>query len=92
MEIVTDELRSTNEVPSTTILQSKREKGGCIHLYELQGGPKKCAGLKMNRHALEPWRLPASCKKTYARVHMTFPNTKGKNLPPCSYCDYVDSL
>ena len=78
MEIVTDELRSTNDIPNTITLQSKAGKGGRIALYELQGGPKKCAGLKINRHALEPRRLPTSCKRTYARVHMNFPNTRGK--------------
>lgn len=90
MTIVTNELRSTLELPNTIILESKVEKGACIHLYELQGSQKHYAGLKMNRHALDPWSLPASCKRACARVRMTFPNTKGNNPPPCSYFGHVD--
>ena len=95
MEIVTNELRSTlsaNELPNTIILESKTEKGGFVRLYEFQGRQKNCAGLKMNRHALEPWSLPASSKRTYARVRINFPNTKSKTSLPCSYFVDVNTL
>ncbi|KAK0513614.1 hypothetical protein JMJ35_003978 [Cladonia borealis] len=75
--IVSDQLRSTEE-SDTIILHSNAEKGGSIHLYELQGGRENFAGLRMNRHALEPGSQSAPCKRAYARVQMTFPNAEAR--------------
>ncbi len=77
MELVSDQLRSTEELSDTIILHSNAEKGGFIYLYELQGSRKIFAGLRMNRHALEPGSQSASRKRAYARVQMTFPDAEG---------------
>ena len=92
MAIVSDQLRSTEESSNTVILHSNAEKGGSIHMYELQGGPENFAGLRMNGHVLEPGSQPASCKKAYARVQMTFPNAEGNTQPIHSYFRFVDNM
>ena len=77
MEIVSDQLRSTDELSNTIILHSKAEKGGCIHLYELQAGPNSYTGLRMDGYAFGSGSQSASCKRAYARVRITFPNSEG---------------
>ena len=92
MEIVSDQLRYTEELSDTIILHSNAEKGGSIHLYILQGGRESFAGLRMDHHALEPGRQFASCKRAYARVQMTFPDAEGNTQLLYSYFHYVDNV
>ena len=92
MEIVSDQLRSTEESSDTIILHSNAEKGGSIHLYELQGGRENFAGLRMDRHALEPGSQSALCKRAYARVQMTFPDAEGNTQLIHSDFRYVDNM
>ena len=87
MEIASDQLRSTEESSDTIVLHSNAEKGGSIHVYELQGGRENFAGLRMNGHALEP-----ACKRAYARVQMTFPNAEGNTQLIHSDFRYVDNM